>query len=409
MEKRELPEGWEWKKLSDFCNTFTGGTPNRSIEKYFIGNIPWLKSGELKNCPIYSSEESISIDGLNNSNARIIPKGALLIALYGATVGKLGILELDCAINQAICAIVPLKDANLKFLFYYLMYSRNQILNMRIGGAQPNISQGIIRNLWIPLPPLSTQRRIVEILEQADALSRLREQADVETQKFLQSVFYEMFGDPVKNEKGWEVVKLEDVCLKITDGTHITPNYIEKGVPFLSVKNLTKGYLDFNNVKYISESEHKNLVKRCKPEKGDILYTKVGTYGIAEVIEVDTEFSIFVSLALLKPKTEKIDPIYLKFILNSHHVKRQADRKIRGIGVPDLHLIEIRHFKIPLPPPSLQLKFVRFVNDVKNVTTLQNQTQNEINTLFNSLMTNIFNGTISSNNKSIFFPMEGEN
>ena len=105
---------------------------------------------------------------------------------------------------------------------------------------------------------------------------------------------------------GWEIKTLGELCRKITDGVHHTPKYIETGVPFLSVKNLTHGIIDFSNTKFISLEDHNVLVKRCKPEIEDVLYTKVGTTGIAKVVDTTKEFSLFVSVALLKPKHEII-------------------------------------------------------------------------------------------------------
>jgi len=244
-------------------------------------------------------------------------------------------------------------------------------------------------------PPLPIQRQIVAVLEQAEALKRQRQEADALTGALLQSVFYEMFGDLIKNERGWDIVKLDNICTKITDGTHVTPEYIEKGVPFLSVRNLTKGYLDFDDVKYISESEHQYITKRSKPEKGDILLTKVGVnYGIAEIVDVETEFSIFVSLALLKPKFDLVDPYYLKHCINSDFVYHQAQNRISGIGVPDLHLVEIKQFKIPLPPLALQQEFARVVESVERLRGEQVESGRHIAGLCGGLMASAFSGEL---------------
>jgi len=161
-----IPDNWSIVKLGEFCVTTSGGTPSRNRNDFFGGDIPWLKSGELNNGIIKEAEEKITEAALASSNAKIIPKGTLLIALYGATVGKLGILGIDAAINQAICAIFTSEGISNKFLFWYLKSFRNELLNSRKGGAQPNISQGLINNLQIPLPPLREQHRIVAKIEE---------------------------------------------------------------------------------------------------------------------------------------------------------------------------------------------------------------------------------------------------
>lgn len=145
--------------------------------------------------------------------------------------------------------------------------------------------------------------------------------------------------------------KLEDLCYQITDGTHYTPSYVEQGVKFLSVKNVRENEIYFDkDTKYITKEEHEKLKKRAFPQADDILLTKIGaTYGYAAVIPAQVEeFSIFVSLALLKVKSEIIDSKYLSIVLNSRIAKRQMDRVIKGVGVPDLHLEDIRNLKIPM-------------------------------------------------------------
>jgi type I restriction enzyme S subunit len=161
-----LPIGWVWTEMQHISETTSGGTPSRIKKEYFGGNIPWLKSGELNNQVINSSEESITREGLENSSAKIVPKGALLIALYGATVGKLGILGIDAAINQAICAILPYEGISNKFLFWYLSQHRNELLNIRKGGAQPNISQDVVKHIPVPIAPFPEQCRTVARLEE---------------------------------------------------------------------------------------------------------------------------------------------------------------------------------------------------------------------------------------------------
>jgi type I restriction enzyme S subunit len=162
----QLPIGWVWTKIQHISETASGGTPSRSKKEYFGGRIPWLKSGELNNQIIDSSEESITQRGFENSSARIVHKGTLLIALYGATVGKLGILGIDTAINQAICAISPYEGISIKFLFWYLSQHRNELLNIRKGGAQPNISQDVVKHIPIPLAPFPEQCRIISRVEE---------------------------------------------------------------------------------------------------------------------------------------------------------------------------------------------------------------------------------------------------
>lgn len=161
MELAEFPEEWEVTKLSEVCETATGGTPSRRNSDYFGGRIPWVKSGELEDTVITEAKEKISKLAITESNAKVFPKGTVLMAMYGATVGKLGRLAIDAATNQAVCAFFPGKKLDSSFLWHYLRGIRGELLHSSFGAAQPNISQTLIRNLEIPIPPLAEQRRIV--------------------------------------------------------------------------------------------------------------------------------------------------------------------------------------------------------------------------------------------------------
>jgi len=193
-----LPEGWTWTRLGHVCDTTSGGTPLRSKKAYYGGSIPWLKSGELKDSLINRSEESITDLGLSNSSAKIFPKGTLLIALYGATVGKIGKLDIDAATNQAICGIFNKNGAFEKnYLFNYLISYRDNLLKNRFGGAQPNISQEIVRNILIPLPPFLEQRKISEEIERrishAEEIGKVVEQSLKRAERLRQSILKRAF------------------------------------------------------------------------------------------------------------------------------------------------------------------------------------------------------------------------
>lgn len=152
-------------RLGDVAETSSGGTPQRGVLKYYGGNIPWIKSGELPDGLITQVEEFITEEGLAKSSAKIFPSGTLLIAMYGATVGRLGILGMAAATNQAVCAITPSSEIDQEYLFFWLLTIRNELIEASFGGAQPNISQTVIRDIEIPLPPIDEQLRIAAYLK----------------------------------------------------------------------------------------------------------------------------------------------------------------------------------------------------------------------------------------------------
>jgi type I restriction enzyme S subunit len=220
MIKEALPEGWQVVKLGDVCETTSGGTPSRKQKEFYEGDIPWVKSGELNKGLILNTEEKVTAEAIKNSSAKVFPKGTLLIALYGATIGKLAFLGVDASTNQAICGIFKGKKVDLKYLYHFLFSKRRDLIKQGIGGAQPNISQTILKNLTLPLPPLPEQHLIVEKIEELfSELDKSIENLKTTQQQlkvYRQAVLKWAFEGKLTNEKvkdgelpeGWEWVKL---------------------------------------------------------------------------------------------------------------------------------------------------------------------------------------------------------
>ena len=165
------PMGWDALPLADFCSTGTGGTPSRGkMQRYYQGGtIPWVKSGELREEVITSTSERITDTALRETNVKLVPQNALLLALYGATVGRLGILGIQATTNQAVCHIIPNSlKTDFRYMFHVLSNQVSYLVGRGVGGAQPNISQGIVKALAIPLPPLNLQRRFATIVESVE-------------------------------------------------------------------------------------------------------------------------------------------------------------------------------------------------------------------------------------------------
>ena len=181
----EIPDSWVWTTLSEVGTWQSGGTPSRSNKSYYGGNIPWLKTGDLNDGLISDIPESITEEAVANSSAKINPTGSVLIAMYGATIGKLGILTFPATTNQACCACIEFNAIIQLYLFYFLLSQRNEFIAKGGGGAQPNISKEIIVNTFIPLPPLSEQQRIVMEIEKWFALIDQIEQGKSDLQTII--------------------------------------------------------------------------------------------------------------------------------------------------------------------------------------------------------------------------------
>ena len=351
-----------------------------------------ISTAQLKESgyPVYGANGKI---GFYNEYTHEFP--TLLITCRGATCGTVNISEPNSYVNGNAMALDNLsKDYDLKFLYHY--FGQRGFNDVISGSAQPQITRENLSKVEVPKINLATQQKIAAILDQADAIIQNNRAIVQKYDALTQSLFLDMFGDPVKNEKGYKIVKLIDVSTKITDGVHAKPEYTESGVPFISVKDITTGSLTFENCKFISNEAHQKYYKRCNPEYDDILYTKVGaTYGRPAIVDVKDEFSLYVSVALIKPNRELINPKYLKDALGNPAIKRQADKAIKGIGVPDLHLNMIKEFLLPLPTLEEQNEFE---SRVIAIEAQKQQAQLELaksEELFQSLLQRAFNGELS--------------
>jgi len=321
--------------------------------------------------------------------------GDLLVCVR-ATIGDLNWADKRYCLGRGVAGIRAKEgEADINYLAHFIRSSKAGLERLGAGSTFPAIRKGDLENLAVPTPPLDGQRRIAAILDKADSIRRKRTQTIEYSDKLISNLFYQTFGDPIHNPKGWPILPLKEACTHITDGVHARPTYTESGVPFVSVKDITTGTLDMTDCKFISKADHLAFTKRCKPEYMDILYTKVGaTYGRPALVDTTQEFSIYVSVALIKPNRKLIDPVFLKEVLASQEVKRQADCSVKGAGVPDLHLIEIRAFKIPLPTMSVQKDFV---HSTKRIHALQDKLHRSIeldDRLLTSLVNRAFRGEL---------------
>lgn len=323
----------------------------------------------------------------------IVKKGDILIS-WSASLGVFEWAGPDAALNQHIFKVQFNKlDVDKTYFKFIVSQVINEMLRFVHGSTMKHIVKNDFDNTKIPLPKLSDQQRIATILDHADSIRRKNKQILEKYNELAQSVFYEMFQSP--DSKSYKSVTLEEVINKITDGVHQKPNYTSSGIPFISVKDITTGVLKFDNCKYISEDDHGKFTKSYKPEYLDVLYTKVGaTYGRPALINTTQDFSIYVSVALIKPKKEKIDSFFLKELLKSPMIKNQADKKIKGIGVPDLHLNMIKEFTFPLPHLSVQQKFAMINQEILKQTELSQKSLDKSEDLFQSLLQRAFKGEL---------------
>ncbi|MEJ2376472.1 MAG: restriction endonuclease subunit S [Pseudolabrys sp.] len=355
-------------RLGDVCHTTSGGTPSRSRPEFYGGNIPWVKSGNLNDGIVKTVDESITQAGLAASSAKVFPAGTLLMAMYGATVGKLGILAMDAATNQAVCGIQPDSSLDRDFLFYLLLRRRSELVAKSIGGAQPNISQTIIRDTVVPVLSLAEQRRFVELLQRATAIRRRAEAARTHVRAIVPALFVDTFGDPATNPKDWPVVTVGDLLESASYGTSKKANDRGEGIPILRMGNVTyEGALDTTDLKHIeiddSEREKAALLA------GDILFNRtnskdlVGKTGLWDGRYEAVAASYFIRLRVNRQYCE---PVYLWAFMNSAFMKRVLFATARGaIGQSNINAQELKALRIPKPPLDLQIAFAEQVQRIE--------------------------------------------
>ena len=376
---------YDMVKLGDVCQ-FLGGFAFKSDALSDIPLkekcLPVIKIGNIgADGKLILDEKSIQYHRYNEAFSKyLIEKDDIIVAMTGATVGKAAVSDRgDLLLNQRNGIIRCGHKVNKGYIKHLLLSSKfyEYCQNNAGGGAQGNISPKQIQNYEIPLPPMSFQE---EIVKELDAYQAIIDGA----QKVVDNWKPTFTINP-----NWETRRLDSLCRQITDGTHSTPTYTDIGIPFLRVTDITETN---GSKKYISEAEHNVLIKRCHPQKGDILYTKNGTIGIAKLITWDYPFSIFVSLCLIKPKTELVYPKYLEYFLNSKNALEQANAHSKAGVITNLHLVEIKSFNVPLPSLEEQKAIVaqieqeeQYVEACKKLIELNKQKiSNKIKSIWNS-------------------------
>ena len=375
----EVPEGWMWTTLGVIGTWQSGGTPSRSNKSYYGGNIPWLKTGDLNDGYITHIPEFITEEAVVNSSAKLNPVGSVLIAMYGATIGKLGILTFPATTNQACCACIEYDAIDPMFLFYFLLSQRTAFIAKGGGGAQPNISKEIIVKTYIPLPPFLEQQRIVAEIERWFSLIDIIENGKNDLQNIIKqtknkildlAIHGKLVSQDPNDEpaiellkrinpgftpcdnghypqlpNGWAVVPMQMLC-SLTDGEKLE----DKEMPNLDVKYL-RGERDFKtwtNGRYVAANSLLILVDG--ENSGEVFRTPIEGY----------QGSTFKQLHLNKNMCAD----YLLYVINLHR-KALRENKI-GSAIPHLNKKLFKAIEVPVPPYNEQVRIVAAINSALN-------------------------------------------
>ena len=390
----EVPEGWMWTTLGVIGTWQSGGTPSRSNKSYYGGNIPWLKTGDLNDGYITHIPEFITEEAVVNSSAKLNPVGSVLIAMYGATIGKLGILTFPATTNQACCACIEYDAIDPMFLFYFLLSQRTAFIAKGGGGAQPNISKEIIVKTYIPLPPFLEQQRIVAEIERWFSLIDIIENGKNDLQNIIKQTKNKILdlaihgklvsqdpndepaiellkrinpgftpcdnGHYTNLPNGWAICKLSDLC-RIENGFAFSSNdYKSQGIPLVRISNITHNTIDITDCVYVEGITD----NKFKISKGDLLIAmsgattgKMGVYLFDEIAYLNQRVG---NIKILNKSS--LFPDYRNIYMQS---KVDEILKIAyGGAQPNISASVIGNFDFPLPPYKEQIRIVETVQRI---------------------------------------------
>lgn len=354
-----MREGWEYKKLGEVC------CPKNKIQRAArcfdsSDKILYIDISSIDNTMQKVTDiTSVTFGDAPSRAQQKIEYGDIVVSTVRPNLKNIAIIdryEPNIVASSGFCVLRNTECIERNYLFHYVTSDifTQHLMKITTGANYPAVRDQDVRDSIIPLPPKSTQLAIVSELDKISELIRLKKEQLKDFENIAQSIFYEMFGDPVENEMGWEVKKLGDVCSQITDGTHNSPINTKDGeFKYITAKNIKKEGIVLDNITYVDADTHHSIYSRCNPKYGDILYIKDGvTTGIATINNLDEEFSLLSSVALLKLE-DKIINYYLKAVLNTKTLYNCIRTNMGGAAITRLTLVKIKAIKNSSPsPPS---------------------------------------------------------
>ncbi|MBS4018721.1 MAG: restriction endonuclease subunit S [Dechloromonas sp.] len=382
------------KAVAEFAEVITGGTPSTTKPEYWDGDVPWLNSGSLNEGVITAPSKFITQLGLANSSAKLMPKDTVLVALTGATTGLVGYLAIEASANQSVTGILPSKEHHPKYLYFFLKSQRQKMLGDAFGGAQPHINQKYVKDFKIPLPPLDDQIRIAHLLGKVEGLIAQRKQHLQQLDDLLKSVFLEMFGDPVRNEKNWDKPELKAFG-KISTGN--TPprnepaNYDGHFIEWIKTDNITG-----DAVFVTPAAEHLSEVGARKARTvtaGALLVACIAgsVESIGRAALTNRTVSFNQQINAIQPGKD-VNPLYLYglFKLSRAYIQSHATKGMKKI----LTKSDFEKITMIKPPLEIQIQFAVIVEKVEGIKSRYQQSLTDLEALYGTLSQQAFNGEL---------------
>lgn len=387
-----MKHDWEYKKLGEVCDVSAGQGAPQGEQSYCEKGTPFIKAGNLED--LVNGLDEGSVQNVSQSIAqkhklKLYKAGSVLFAKSGMSCmkGYVHVLQRDCYVVSHLAILTP-QTIDGHFLKYYLRFTKTYSLVK--DEAYPSISLSDIASFPVPVPPLPTQCAIVAELDTLNEILDKKRQQLKELDTLAQSIFYDMFGDPVENEKGWEVKRLGEVCTVTSSKRVYQTEWKNYGIPFLRISDFTQLIEDttIDTELFISMEKYKELnVLGQVPKSGDILVTSRGTLGNCYIINDNDRFYFQDGMITwLKDINKQIHPLLIKFLFKNNSFRKQIDKSRNGSTVAYLSISMLKKFRIPLPPLFLQQSFARKVEAIEKQKNLINASIKEVETLLNARM-----------------------
>lgn len=407
----QLPDGWEWKKLGDVTSLVGGGTPSRNVIEYWEnGNIVWLSPTDLGSigevCSIASSKDRITKLGLEKSSARLLPIGTVLFSSR-ATIGKIAINTIELTTNQGFTNFICEDSLNNQYLAYCLVNFTKEITTLSNSTTFKEVSKSALKELEIPVPPLTEQKRIVQkldaLFERIDkAIALLQKNIDA-ADNFMNSVLNDVFSDLEQNYKKYKLTEIAN----LVDGDRGS-NYPQKSeffeneyCLFLSTKNVTKNGFMFIKNQFITK-EKDEVLRRGKLNRNDLIITTRGTIGNIAIYDESVEYdNVRINSGMAIIRIMDLDKIYNRFLykyLFSPQFIAFLDDIQSGSAQPQISLTNLKESEFSIPPLKIQQKVVAYLDNIsvqlEQVKSAQQQKKQNLLDLKSSILDQAFHGKL---------------
>ncbi|QUB65111.1 restriction endonuclease subunit S [Prevotella melaninogenica] len=381
-----MKEGWEYKKIGDIATVVSGSTPQTSVEEFWGKGHYWVTPAELDDKTVYVSktERQITDAALAKVKLQRLPKGTVLFSSR-APIGKVAICDVDMYCNQGFKNCICSDLVYNKYLFYFLKDKKEYLNSLGRGATFKEISKGIVEKVIVPLPPKPTQLSIVSELDKLNELIQIKKEQLKDYDALAQSIFYEMFGNPVENEKGWEVKKLKDISRKIGDGLHGTPEYseLDTGWYFINGNNLENGCISIKSTtKKVTDSVRKKYY--IEMDDFTLLVSINGTLGKSAFY--NGENVILGKSACYIKLNKDVNKLFIYEIIRGEYFKRYAESVCTGTTIRNVSLKAMREFPIIYPPLSLQQSFAHKIEQIERQKAGVQKTITDLETLLAARM-----------------------